>query len=59
MLSAATPRTLQVRPGLQGLTFAHAILVGAGLRDPINKENSKIALIAAGKVTVASVRASE
>ena len=34
----------------EGLSLAHAILVGAGLRDPLQKSNSKVALIASGKV---------
>jgi len=34
----------------EGLSLAHAILVGAGLRDPIDKSQSKVALIASGKV---------
>lgn len=34
----------------EGLSFAHAMLVGAGLRDPEDKSKSKIALIASGKV---------
>jgi glutamate synthase domain-containing protein 2 len=37
-------------PLAEGLTFAHALLVGAGLRDPIDKSKSKVALIASGKV---------
>ncbi|KAL7549159.1 hypothetical protein ACHAWF_012421 [Thalassiosira exigua] len=34
----------------EGLSFAHAILVGVGLRDPVDKSKSKVALIASGKV---------
>ena len=34
----------------EGLSFAHALLVGAGLRDPEDKSRSKVALIASGKV---------
>lgn len=33
----------------EGLSFVHAVLVGAGLRDPVDKSKSKIALIASGK----------
>lgn len=33
-----------------GLSYAHAILVGAGLRDPIDKSQSKVSLIGSGKV---------
>ena len=34
----------------EGLSFAHAVLVGAGLRDPADKSKSKIALIGSGKI---------
>ena len=34
----------------EGLSFAHACLVGAGLRNPVDKSQSKISLIASGKV---------
>jgi glutamate synthase domain-containing protein 2 len=34
----------------EGLSFAHAVLVGVGLRDPVDKSKSKVALIASGKV---------
>jgi glutamate synthase domain-containing protein 2 len=34
----------------EGLSLAHAMLVGAGLRDPIDKSQSKVALVASGKV---------
>jgi len=34
----------------EGLSFVHAVLVGAGLRDPVDKSKSKIALIASGKM---------
>lgn len=34
----------------EGLSLAHAMLVGAGLRDPIDKSQSSVALIASGKV---------
>lgn len=37
-------------PLTEGLSFVHAVLVGAGLRDPSDKSKSKIALIASGKV---------
>lgn len=37
-------------PLAEGLSFAHAVLVGAALRDPVDKTQSKIALIASGKV---------
>lgn len=33
-----------------GLSFAHAVLVGAGLRESQDKSQSKIALIASGKI---------
>lgn len=33
-----------------GLSLVHSILVGTGFRDPDDKSNSKIALIAAGKI---------
>ena len=35
----------------EGLSLAHAMLVGAGLRDPEDKSKSVVALIASGKVT--------
>jgi len=34
----------------EGLSFVHAVLVGAGLRNPTDKSKSKVALIASGKV---------
>lgn len=34
----------------EGLSLTHGMLVGAGLRDPIDKSQSKVALIASGKV---------
>mmetsp|Transcript_28213 Transcript_28213/g.76465 ORF Transcript_28213/g.76465 Transcript_28213/m.76465 type:complete len:382 (+) Transcript_28213:969-2114(+) len=34
----------------EALSFMHAVLVGAGLRDSLDKSQSKIALIASGKV---------
>eukprot|EP00547_Thalassionema_nitzschioides_P018321 CAMPEP_0194254348 /NCGR_PEP_ID=MMETSP0158-20130606/31930_1 /TAXON_ID=33649 /ORGANISM="Thalassionema nitzschioides, Strain L26-B" /LENGTH=604 /DNA_ID=CAMNT_0038992339 /DNA_START=170 /DNA_END=1984 /DNA_ORIENTATION=+ len=34
----------------EGLAFAHATLVGAGLRDPDDKSRSQVALICSGKV---------
>lgn len=37
-------------PLQEGLTAAHAVLVGAGLRDPLEKSRSKVALICSGKV---------
>jgi glutamate synthase domain-containing protein 2 len=37
-------------PLAEGLSFAHAVLVGVGLRDPIDKSKSKVALLASGKV---------
>ncbi|KAL3799830.1 hypothetical protein ACHAWO_009951 [Cyclotella atomus] len=37
-------------PLVEGLTFIHSVLVGAGLRNPVDKSKSKIALIASGKV---------
>jgi len=33
-----------------GLSYAHAMLVGAGLRDPVDKSQSKVTLIGSGKV---------
>ena len=36
-------------PLIEGLSFVHAVLVGAGFRDPVDKSKSKIALIASGK----------
>lgn len=33
----------------EGLSFVHAVLVGAGLRDPVDKSKSKIAIVASGK----------
>ena len=35
---------------MEGLTFVHSLLVGVGLRNPTDKSNSKVALIASGKV---------
>ncbi|KAG7364652.1 glutamate synthase [Nitzschia inconspicua] len=37
-------------PLAEGLSFAHALLVGVGLRDPVDKSKSKVTLIASGKV---------
>mmetsp|Transcript_46759 Transcript_46759/g.69156 ORF Transcript_46759/g.69156 Transcript_46759/m.69156 type:complete len:609 (-) Transcript_46759:99-1925(-) len=37
-------------PLAEGLSFVHAILVGTGYRDPVDKSKSKIALICSGKV---------
>jgi len=37
-------------PLVLGLSFAHAVLVGAGLRESQDKSQSKIALIASGKI---------
>lgn len=37
-------------PLAEGLSLAHALLVGAGLRDPMDKSKSKVALIASGKI---------
>lgn len=34
----------------EGLSFVHAVLVGAGFRDPVDKSKSKIAIIASGKM---------
>jgi len=34
----------------EGLSFVHAVLVGAGLRDPADKSRSKVALLASGKM---------
>jgi len=33
----------------EALSFVHAVLVGSGFRDPVDKSKSKIALIASGK----------
>jgi hypothetical protein len=33
-----------------GLSYAHAMLVGVGLRDPVDKSQSKVTLIGSGKV---------
>ena len=33
-----------------GLSYAHAMLVGAGLRDPVDESQSKVALTGSGKV---------
>ncbi|KAL7478879.1 hypothetical protein ACHAW6_004627 [Cyclotella cf. meneghiniana] len=37
-------------PLVEGLTFVHSLLVGVGLRHPTDKSNSKVSLIASGKV---------
>jgi glutamate synthase domain-containing protein 2 len=37
-------------PLVEGLTFIHSVLVGVGLRNPIDKSKSRVALIASGKV---------
>jgi len=37
-------------PLADGLSFVHAVLVGAGLRDAGDKSQSKVALIASGKI---------
>ncbi|CAB9511529.1 Glutamate synthase large subunit-like protein YerD [Seminavis robusta] len=37
-------------PLADGLSFAHAVLVGVGLRDPHDKSKSKVALICSGKI---------
>ena len=37
-------------PLADALTLTHSLLVGAGLRDPIDRANSRVALLASGKV---------
>jgi len=38
-------------PLADALTLTHALLVGAGLRDPLDRSKSRVALIASGKIS--------